>query len=259
MTAAVDAPKARRRWPIVVAIVLVVLVAALVAAYFIADSIARSTGERLVAEKFAEKLSSEEGTTVSPDDIDVTIGGVSVIAQYLGGSFESVHVDADGIAFDGTPLDVTIQANGVPTDMSKPVNTVTGSVAFDQAGLDSLLQKNGTDADITLGEGTVTYSVSQTFLGIPLTFTLTAQPSTTADSLVFTPTSGELAAGSASIDISGLIDAVLADNTVSFCIADQIPAGVDLTGAEVAADSVTVRFQAGDLVIADLAQTGSCS
>lgn len=241
------------------AIVAVVVVAALVAAFFIADSIARSTGERLVAEKFAEKLSSEEGTTVSPDDIDVRIGGASVIAQYLGGSFESVHVDADGIAFDGTPLDVAIQANGVPTDMSKPVNTVTGSVSFDQAGLDSLLQKNGTDADIKLGDETVTYTASQTFLGVPLSFTLTAEPSTTTDSLVFTPTSGELAAGSAAIDVSGLIDAVLADNTVSFCIADQIPAGVDLSGADVAPDSVTVRFQARDLIIADLAQTGSCS
>ncbi|KQO99517.1 LmeA family phospholipid-binding protein [Leifsonia sp. Leaf264] len=255
----VDAPKTRKRWPIVLAVVLVVVIGALFGAFFIADAVARDTGERLVAQKFAEKLNAQDGADVDADDIDVTIGGASVIAQYLSGTFESVQVDADDIALDGAPLNVSIQANGVPTDLSKPVQTVSGAVAFDQAGLDALLAKNGTDADITLGDGTVSYTASQTFIGIPLSFTLTAVPSTTEDSLVFTPQSGELAAGSTSIDISGLIDTVLADNTVSFCIADQIPAGVTLTGAAVSSDSVTVGFAAKDLVIADLAQTGTCS
>ena len=191
MTAAVDAPKARRRWPIVLAIVLVVLVGG--PRRRLLHRRCRSpasTGERLVAREVRRE--AERARTARR----------SIARRHrrhhrrVPASSRSTSADRSNpctstptaIAFDGTPLDVTIQANGVPTDLSKPVqHRDAAAVAFDQAGLDSLLQKNGTDADITLGDGTVSYTASQTFIGIPLSFTLTAVPSTTDDSLVFTP------------------------------------------------------------------------
>ncbi|MET0726611.1 MAG: DUF2993 domain-containing protein [Leifsonia sp.] len=254
-----ETPARRRRWPIVV-IIVVVVVGALVGAFFIADAIARSTAEKVVADEFAAQLESPEtGGSASADDIDVRIGGASVILQYLRGTFDTVDITASQVAIDGVPLELALTGHDVPIDTTKPVGAATGQISVDQAGLDALLAANNVDADISLGDGTVTYEVSRTIFGFPLTFTLTATPSTTADSLVFTPTEGVVSAGSASFDVSGIIDSVLANNTLSFCIADQVPAGVELAGVDVTPTTLTADFEAKDLVIADLTTTGSCA
>jgi hypothetical protein len=253
-----ETPKRRRGW-LIALIIVVVLIGALVGAFFVADAIARNAAEKVVAEQFASRLSSTDSSTAaSADDVQVHIGGTSVILQYLGGRFDTVDIDASDVAVEGIPIDLTITGTGVPADTTKPIDSVTGSVSFGQAGLDALLAKNDVDADITLGDGVVTYTAAQQFLGIPLSFTLTAEPSTTGDSLVITPKDATLAAGSASIDVSGLVDTVLADNTISFCIADQIPAGVSLAGVTVTPTTLQVGFSAKDLVIGDLAGRGSC-
>ena len=238
-------------------VISIVLVAGLVVAFFIVDSGLRALAEDRVKAEITANL--PEGAT---GDVDVSIGGASVIAQYLAGSFDRVELDAPTFALDGVPAAVHVVASGVPVDRTKPVRVVTGTVDLGQESLNTLLAAGETgDAELTLGTGEVSYSGTFPVFGFEIGYEATATPSTSADSLLFTPTGADLTSDAGSVDVSGVIPLILGQEPLSICIAQYLPDGVTLAGVDVTPERARIKLESSTLMLTrqSLTTLGSCS
>lgn len=245
-----------------------VLLVALVGAFFVADTVLRGYAEDRAQAEIADRL--PENVT---GDVAVEIGGFSVIAQYLTGSFDTVRLVAPALTIDGATAAVDIRAADVPTDTSQPIGNVTGSIDLDEAALNTLLQSGQTDADasdgpiqagateLKLAENAVTYAGSVSLFGFEVGYQATAAPSTTAEALVLTPTSAELSSGAGSIDASNLLDLILGEQPVTICVAQYLPQGVTLTGVDATAARARITLESSTLTLTEQSLTtlGTCS
>ena len=253
-----SAPRSRRgrglRRAVVVLVVLLVLLGV---GAVVADGILRSYAQDRVAGDIESQL--PEGVD---GGVDVTIGGASVILQYLSGSFERVHLEGDRLTVNGTPLDADIVATGVPIDRTRPVERAVGTFGIDEAAVTDLLAAS-TDApaDVRIGDGVVEYSAPLEFLGLDLSYDVTAEPRIDGGTVVFTPTAATLSAGSGSFDVGGLLGS---DRLASFafpvCAAQYLPRGVSLTDLELAPGRVMVDVAASSLRLDgdSFSTVGSC-
>lgn len=250
-------------------IVTGVLVVALVGAFFVADAALRGFAQGRAEAEIAKRLPANVTGGVS-----VKIGGLSVIAQYLTGSFEQVELTAPQLTVDGAAASVHIRATEVPVDTSQPIGHVTGTIDLDEAALNTLLQasqEQGDDAsagpieagatELKLGANEVTYAGTVSVFGIEVGYRATATPSTSADSLVLTPTEAELSGFGGSLDASSLLQLLLGEKPVSVCMAQYLPQGVTLAGVDVTAERARITLESSTLTLTEQSLTtlGSCS
>ncbi|MFC9561483.1 DUF2993 domain-containing protein [Agromyces sp. NPDC056965] len=252
-----EAPRERRglgrgaRIWIVVGVVLAVVVALVV----VADILARGIAEQRVAEEIEANLpDGVEG------DVDVAIGGFSVIAQYLSGTMQHVELDAPALTVDGTPLAVSVVAEGMPVDLESSVDRLTATITADADSVNQLITVAGVETGLTLGEGTVGYEGRIEVFGLPITYQVTATPVAAGGSVLLEPEAVEVGAVGASIDVSGIVERLLGGDPLEVCIADRLPAGVQLESIAVTPGAAAVRLQADGLVLdsASLEQKGTC-
>ncbi len=246
-------PRARaaRAWTIVL-----VALATLVALAAVTDMVLRNEAEARFAEQVEQNLpDGVEG------DVTVSLGGFSVIAQYLSGSMDRVELSAPELSVDGVPIAVDVVGEGVPVDLSAAVDHLTATLEADPAAVNRLVDVPGVEGDLTLGDGTVGYTETVRILGFPVEYTVTAQPTAAGDTVLLEPVGAEIAAGGGSIDVSGLADAILGDDPVPVCVAEHLPQGVEVQQITVEPDRATVTLEASGLRLdaASLATTGSCS
>src|SRR4051812_7049116 len=78
---------------------ILIPIVALVVVFFVADAVVRSYAEGRVASEIEKNLPD----TVD-GDVSVHIGGVSVIQQYLSGSFDRVELDAAKLTVQNVPI-----------------------------------------------------------------------------------------------------------------------------------------------------------
>ena len=242
--------RAARIW-IVVGVVLAVVVALLV----VADVVARGITEQRVADDIEANLpDGVEG------DVSVTIGGFSVIAQYLSGTMERVELDAPELTVEGAPLAVSVVAEGMPVDLASPVDQLTATITADADAINRLITVAGVPSGLTLGDGTVGYEGRIQIFGLPITYQVTATPVAAGDSVLLEPDGVEVGAVGAAIDVSGIVDRLLGGDPLEICIADRLPDGVQLESIAVTPGAAAIRLQADGLVLdaASLEQTGSC-
>lgn len=257
------APRRRRpaRRLLVTLIALIVLVGVFVAV----DAGLRSYAQTRIANEIDAGLPA--GVT---GDVDVAIGGTSVIVQYLTGSFERVELTAPTLSVNDVPASVSIIATGVPTDTTQPISHVDGTIDLDQAALNSLLQTAlaqadadpaARDAELELGTDEISYTGQLSVFGLPIGYQATATPSVTDDSLVLTPTDAQVTSGAGSLDVSGLIDLVLGDEPISLCMAGYLPQGVTLSGVETTPERARITLESSTLTLTEQSLTtlGSCS
>ncbi|PWC03127.1 DUF2993 domain-containing protein [Agromyces badenianii] len=247
------------RWPLRRAaqiwIVVVAVLLALVALAVVADVVARNVAEQQVAEAIEANLpAGVEG------DVEVTIGGFSAIAQYLTGTMQRVELDAPQLSVDGAPIDVSVVAEGLPVDFESPVQSLRATIAADEASVNQLVAVAGIETGFTLGDGTVGYEGELPMLGLPISYQVTATPTAAGDSVLLEPAGVEVAAGGASIDVSGVIDRLLGGEPLAVCVADRLPEGVQLDSISVTPGTAVVGLDADGLTLdaASLEQTGSC-
>ncbi|MBX0301679.1 DUF2993 domain-containing protein [Cryobacterium sp. 1639] len=244
-----------------------VLLVALVGAFFVADTVLRGYAEDRAQAEIADRL--PENVT---GDVAVEIGGFSVIAQYLTGSFDAVRLVAPALTIDGATVAVDIRAADVPTDTSQPIGNVTGSIDLDEAALNTLLQSGGQSdssggpiqagaTELKLADNAVTYAGSVSLFGFEVGYQATAAPSTTAEALVLTPTSAELSSGAGSIDASNVLDLILGEQPVTICVAQYLPQGVTLTGVDATAARARITLESSTLTLTEQSLTtlGTCS
>ena len=254
-SAAAAQRRRRPRWVRVLLWTLIPLVV-VVALLVIADVIVRSVAEQRVASEIEKNLPD----TVKAD-VSVHIGGVSVIQQYLSGSFESVELDAPHATVNGAPLSATIRATGVPADFSKPVQHATGTLTVSQDSLNRLITIPGSTGDITLGDGTIGYEGKIDLLGLPVGYTVNATPKAAGTQVLLQPGKASLTTGGGDVNLTRLLQALTDNGPFPVCAAQYLPDGVKVSDIQVTPKAATVTLTASDFVLdeAFLHSKGSCS
>ncbi|MDR5701805.1 LmeA family phospholipid-binding protein [Agromyces aerolatus] len=242
--------RAARGW-IVTGIVVAVLVVLVVVADLLVRSLAQTAIEQGAEQSLPEGVSGE---------VTASIGGFSVLGQLIAGRADEVRLSAPELVVDGTPLAADVVARDVPLDLSQPVGRVEADVRLTQQAVDSLALEQGVVGDLTLGDGVVGYTGTIDVLGVPVGYTATAEPEAAGDRVLLRPVGAEVSAGGFALDVSGVIDAVLGGGPVEICVADRLPAGVQLSDVDVSDGAVDVRLVGTGLVLdrASLSSTGSC-
>ena len=245
--------RAARVWITVAAIVV-----ALIALVVVADVVIRNVAEARVAEEIQANLPDQVS-----GDVDVTIGGYSVLAQYLSGSMQQVELSAPELAVQGVPVSVDVVAQDVPVDLASPVGQLTATIQASPEAVNQLVGSQGiegVDGDLAFGDGTVGYTGSVRLLGFPIEYSVTARPIAAGDTVLLEPIGVELGAGGGSFDVSGLVDRLLGDDPVPVCVAQYLPEGVEVQQIAVAPTGAIVTLEGDGLRLdqATLSQTGSC-
>lgn len=253
VTSAATVPRRRRPgkgWMVVLVILLVIS-----ALLVVADVVARGVAERQAAQQLEAGL--PEGVE---GEIDVSIGGFSVIAQYLGGSMDQVRLRAPELVVAGAPIDVVVELRDVPPALDGPVGRIDASVRADDATVDALVTLAGVEGGVTLGDGDVAYERSVEVLGIPLRVVVTATPVAAGDTVVLESIAAELVAGDAPVDVSSLVDRVVGEAPVAICVAEFLPEGARVDAIVVTESGVRVDIDASSLSLDERSLTtmGSC-
>jgi hypothetical protein len=236
-------------------ITVVAVVAALAALVVVADVVVRNIAEG----RFAEEIESNLPAGVE-GDIEVTIGGFSVIAQYLSGTMQHVELSAPEVTVQGVPIAVQVVGEGVPVDLAMPVERMSATIEADADAVNRLVEVQGIEGDLAFGDGTVGYSDSVRLLGFPVDFTVTARPTAAGDTVLLEPVGVDVDAGAGPIDVSGIAERLLGDDPIPVCVAEHLPEGVEVQQIVVEPTRATVALEASGLRLdeASLATTGTC-
>ena len=241
-----------------VRVTVIAIVVALIALVVVADIVLRNVAEARIAEEVEANLPA--GAT---GDVAVTIGGFSVIGQYLSGTMDQVQLSAPELEVQGMPIAVDVVAREVPVDLASPVEQLTATIGADPAVVNQLLSSQdleGVEGDLVFGDGTVGYTDSVRFLGFPIEYTVTAQPVAAGDRVLLQPVGAEIVAGGGSLDLSGLLRQITGDDPVPVCVAQYLPEGVQVEQIEVTPTGAVVTLDADALQLdeASLTRTGTC-
>ncbi len=216
---------------------------------------------RGVAQDPAEKQIADQLPGQITGRVNVSIEGDWVIPQLIRGTLDRVVLDGPNLQADGTPFQAHIVATDVPTDQERTVGDVVATVSMDQDPASALLAKTaGTPPDLRFGDGTLGYSGSTRIIGLTLGYTVAAEPVLRDGStIVITPAEVELQAGSLKVDLAQTIQGIR-DITYPVCVAQYLPAGVQVQDVTVADGraSMTVQSSSVKLTRDSLGVTGSC-
>jgi hypothetical protein len=223
----------------------------------IADVIVRNIAEQRVAEQIEGELPpGVDG------QVDVSIGGISVLAQYLTGTMDRVELSAPELTVEGAPLDVDVTLQGVPVDFASPIALVDATVVASEATVNRLIAVAGIEGGLTLGDGAVGYeqSIEVLAIPIPITVAVTATPVAAGDTVVLDSVGVDVSAAGGTVDLTGLAERIIGNDPIEICVAERLPEGVEVTAIDVTDGSVRVDAHAADLRLDEesLAATGTC-
>lgn len=239
--------------------IVVALIVMLVGAYFLVDAGARSFAEGQAEQQITEALPA----SVS-GDVSVDIGGTSVIAQFIVGSFDRITLDAPNLLVDGVPASVHVVANRVPTNTALTIGNLEATLDFTPAALNALLAKSSTapPAELTLGDGDANYSGTLAVAGFSVGYIATVEPTAAGDTIVFTPTTTELTTDVGTLDVSGVVDFVLdSQQSLGVCIAEYLPVGLEATEVDVTPERARITLESSTLTLGSQSLTtlGTCA
>lgn len=253
------APAPRHRvWPWLV--VAGVVLALGIGAVFAAEWAARAFVEGSVRSTAADQLDLP-----ADHEIDVAVEGW-VVPQLVRGRLEEITVRSQDVPLsDAVTGDVDVVVTDVPVRGGGPAGGAAGSLILDEEQLQRLLATVSDFPAETVGLSApdVTMSFTPELFGISIDIEAAVEPSAVEGDIVLTPT--RLRIGDALVDadevrerFGGIADLVLRDWTV--CIADDVPAGVTLTGLQVEGARLVAAFDVDGAIISDraLQEPGSC-
>ncbi|MFF1877820.1 DUF2993 domain-containing protein [Leifsonia sp. NPDC058230] len=249
-----EKPRRRGRgWIIAGSVIAILAILAWVAFYF-TDSGLRGAAETVAAQQVQSRL--PDGAT---GEVKVSIGGGSVITQYLSGSFDDVTVSIPALTAEGATSALELRAKGVATDITKPVDQLDGTVAFGPAALTTVAPYPGTTA-VTLGDGTVSFAGTQAVAAGSIAYEVTATPSLSGQSIVMTPTAATVTSG-ASPEQQPAIVAQLMAQKPAVCLAKYVPKGTTLTGVTVTPQGLSLAFSGKNVTLSSqtFRSTATCT
>jgi len=256
------AKKKRRGWLIALIVVAVLLVLGFVA-FFVADAYAKDYAKGYVRDRIVAVLGL-------PDDaeVEVDLGGGSIILQALAGRISTVDVEVPHLEFGALVGSADLHAEGVPLDESAPVEVLRVDFAVDETDV-SALADNLSGLELTsveLEEPEIVVASSFALFGFELPIGMAILPSAAEGDLVFSPT--RITLGDDEYTAAEVMEnpffAVLAGPLLqqqSACIADQLPVAFELTDAKVTGEELvlTIRGDGAALGGPGLSTPGSCA
>ena len=248
----------RRAWPWIVALLIVVGLA--VAAWFAGEWIARELVVKTVREQVITQLSLP-----ADQEVDVTVEG-AVLPQLIRGSLDDITVSSDDVKLGALVGDVTVHAQDVAIRGDAAAGAATATVVLDPQQLQTLLStiENFPADSVGLAEPNVTMATELSLFGVGLPIGVALTPSAVDGDIVLTPDALQLAGNDISADalrdqFGGLAETVLRDWTI--CIAQYVPAGVELSSIAVAGDQMVADLAIDGAIVSDpaLQEMGTCA
>ncbi|MBC7725092.1 MAG: DUF2993 domain-containing protein [Burkholderiaceae bacterium] len=252
------APRRRRRRVIIAVSVVAVLVAALAIA---ADVAARAITTTAVTSQLRSALALPADSAV-----DVRVGGFSMLAQLAQGRLDQVDITAPGVTFGELSGDAVVTGLGIPLDRSQTVDSVSIDFRVDQSQLTALSANlSGLPvSDVELSDSDIRIVAEFTAFGVTVPIGVGLLPGADSGALTFSPQSITVAGATISADeLRQLFGApgVLALRTQSICIAQYLPASLELSAVSVDAPDLVLSLRGSVVPIdeAALALKGDCS
>ncbi|SEB91958.1 DUF2993 domain-containing protein [Microbacterium hydrocarbonoxydans] len=251
--AVAPAKRRRKRWPWVLLIVVVVLALLAVAAELVVRSILPGVVRSLVIDQLDLPADQE---------LDVEADGI-LVPQLIGGTLDTLHLSTDSVTLQGITGAVDVTATGVPL-RGGDLRGASGTIRIDESQFTTLLE--GTELPIetvTLESPNATVAGSVTVLGIAIPISLTVTPGVAEGDLELTPvglTIGGLEVDADQVGSSlGSLGGRLTE-TQRICIADQLPAGITLTGLEIEGSDAVIDVDVDGAIATDqaLLEKGVC-
>lgn len=247
-------PKRRRRWPWVLLIVVLVIAVLTVAAEFLARAILPGVVRGIVIEQL--ELPQDQ-------QLEVDAAGV-LLPQLISGSLDELHLSTDSITFGGVTGAADVTATGIPL-RGGDLSDAHGTVRIDQDQFATLVTASDLPIDeVTFAEPDVTASGSFEIFGMPVPVSLTVTPGADDGELLLTPVALEV--GGISLDAADIAERfgdVAAQITAPqrICIADQLPAGLTMTGLKIDGSLAVIDIDVDGRIATDesLQQNGDCS
>ena len=235
-------PKKKRRiWPfIVVAVVLVVLIVG----FFIADAAVKAYAQNQIKQEIVAAIGVDPKT-----DVQVELGGGSVLLQALSGKLSTVDVTVPKLAFGDLVGSATLHATDVPLDQSAPLKKLAITYRVSEKNVRVLASDlSGMKLDtITLDQPEIVANASFEVFGFGIPVGLGLTPSASHGELVFTPTS-ILVSGQkftskqliATPGLGSLAKQLLKQQT--FCVAQYLPKALTVTSVKVADRQLVMKI-----------------
>jgi hypothetical protein len=242
------APK-RRRTGLIVALVLVGLVVVLGIVAVIAESLARQQASALIADQVRQALALEPEHSVS-----VTIEGPPVLWQAAGGELEAVQIEVERVAFGELIGDLSLRATGTPIDSQQPTESLSAVFRVAEVDVAALAGffSGIVVTDVQLDNREVQFETGFEFFGIEFSIGVGVTPTVSDGQLLFSPSS--LVLNDQRIEASdlqglfgGLVEPLLA--TQSVCVAQYLPADLELTAVQVGDTQLLVVFTAEEVAL----------
>lgn len=242
------APK-RRRTGLIVALVLVGIVVVLGVVAVIAESIARQQATTLIADQVRQALALEP-----EHPVDVVIEGPPVLWQAAGGRIEAVQIDVERVSFGELIGDLTIRATGTPIDTQQPTDKLSAVYRIAEVDVAALAGffSGIVVTDVRLDNREVQFETGFSIFGLEFSIGVGVTPKVSNGQLEFTPTSivfnnQRVEASDLKSQFGGLVEPLLATQRV--CVAQYLPAALELTAVQVGSVQMLVVFTAENVAL----------
>lgn len=250
--------KRRRAWPWILVVVVVAGLA--VAAWFAGEWIAQGIVTKTIRDQVVTQLSLP-----ADQEVDVVVEG-AVLPQLIRGSLDEVTVSSQDVALEAFVGDVTVHARDIPIRGDGGAGAASATVVLDVEQLRTLLSTipDFPTESLGLAEPDVTMTTELSLFGAVVPIGIALTPTAVDGDIVLTPASLEVAgsqitANELSNRFGRITDAVLRDYTI--CIAQYIPAGVELSSIAVTGDQVIAELDVDGAIVNDtsLQEVGECA
>ena len=243
----------RARWPWVVLVIVLVLAALIVAAEFLARAILPGIVRGIVIEQL--DLPQDQ-------QLDVDAAGI-LLPQLIGGRLDELHLTTDAVTFGGITGAADVTATGILL-RGGDLTEAHGTVRIDQEQFTDLVTASDLPVDeIGFDEPNVTASGSFEVFGMPVPVSVTVTPGADAGELLLTPV--ELQIAGLTLNAADIAErfgdaAAQLAGPQRICIADQLPAGLTVTGLEIDGTEAVIDLDVDGAIATDesLQQNGSC-
>ncbi|MGY1551077.1 DUF2993 domain-containing protein [Microbacterium sp. A588] len=244
----------RGRWPWVLLIVVAILAVLIVVAEFVARSILPGIVRGIVIEQL--ELPADQ-------ELDVDASGI-LLPQLIGGRLDELHLQTDAVTIGGVTGAAAVTAVGVPLH-GGDLDGAAGTVRIDQDEFVALAAASDLPIDeIAFAAPNVTATSSFTVIGVPVPVALTVEPGADAGELLLTPV--ELRVAGVTLNAAEIAErfgdaAAGLTQPHRICIADQLPAGITVTGLTIQHSTAVIDVDVDGAIITDAAlqHNGVCS
>jgi hypothetical protein len=246
----------KRRWvgPVVFVVVLLLLITI---AFLVAEKLVRDGASAVLSAPIKQAFGAQS-------DVAVEFGQGSVILQAMGGSIDSVSVDADNVTLGESTGRIQLVAGGVPLSTDGTIRTLSADWYVDAAGVTALMASSDSPAAVQLADDRILVTTETQIVGQTVPLVVTVVPSAAEGYLSLTVEA--LTVDGEAVDVEAAkagsygqaVAALVA--TRSVCVADKLPTSLAIDSASVVGDQLVLGFTGTNVALSGggLTTKGSC-